>query len=76
LVDEQLKPEYPWQIPINERFPASRLSEAERRRQSCEFVFDFALALLEERCDSELVYNKERDVFCFSDGRFALEGAR
>jgi hypothetical protein len=71
-VDEQKRAEYPWQLPIGERFPASRLSEAERRRQSCEFFYDSELALLEEGCDSELVYDKERDVFRFSDGRFAL----
>ena len=27
---------------------------------------------MEEGCDSELVYDSERDVFRFPDGRFAL----
>jgi hypothetical protein len=71
-VGEQKRTEYPWLITIGERFPASRLSEAERGRRGCAFFYDFELALLEEGCDSELVYDKEQDVFRFSDGRFAL----
>jgi hypothetical protein len=71
-VDEHKWPEYPWQLPIAERFPASRLSEAQRRRRSCEFFYDFELALLEEGLDSELVYDSEEEVFRFPDGRFAL----
>jgi hypothetical protein len=72
-VNEQKRVEYPWQLPIADGFPASGLSEAERRRRSCEFFFDFEMAVLEEEgCDSDLVYDKERDVFRFPDGRFAL----
>ena len=66
------RPEYPWQIPIADLFPASQLSETERRRQECEFFYRFELLLIEEGCDSELVYDEEREVFRFSDGRFAL----
>jgi hypothetical protein len=71
-VDEQDQPEYPWQLPIAERFPASQLSEAQRRRRECGFFYDFELALLEESCDSELIYDREGEVFRFTDGRFAL----
>lgn len=66
------RPEYPWQIPVSERFPGSQLSETERRRQDAQFFYLFELLLMEEGCDSELVYDSERDVFRFPDGRFAL----
>jgi hypothetical protein len=71
-VDEHKWPEYPWQLPVAERFPASHLSEAQRRRRACEFFYDFELALLEEGIDSDLVYDREREVFRFLDGRFVL----
>ena len=71
-MDEHKWPEYPWQLPLAERFPASQLSQAERRRRECEFFYDFELAMLEEGGDSELVYDGEGEVFRFPDGRFAL----
>ena len=63
------KPRYPWQIPIAEGFPASQLSETERRRRECEFFFQFELLLLEEDLGSELVYDAEREVFRFALSR-------
>ena len=71
-MDEKKRPEYPWQIPIADLFPTSQLSETERRRQDAQFFFLFERLLIEEGCDSELVYDEERDVFRFPDGRFAL----
>jgi hypothetical protein len=71
-VDEKKRPEYPWQMPIADLFPASQLSEAERRREGARFFYLFERLLMEEGCDSELVYDEERDVFRFADGRFAL----
>jgi hypothetical protein len=70
--EKRERPRYPWQIPIADLFPASRLSEAERRRQDCEYFYPFELLLMEEGCESELVYGEEQDVFRFADGRFAL----
>jgi hypothetical protein len=70
--EKKEKPEYPWQIPIANLFPASQLSEAERRRQDAQFFYQFELLLIEEGCDSELVYDEEHDVFRFADGSFAL----
>jgi hypothetical protein len=70
--EKKERPQYPWQIPIASRFPASELSETERRRQDAQFFYLFELLLLEEGLGSELVYYEERDVFRFSDGRFAL----
>jgi hypothetical protein len=66
------RPEYPWQIPIASRFPASELSEARRRRQDAQFFYQFELLLIEEGCESELVYGEEHEVFRFPDGQFAL----
>jgi hypothetical protein len=66
------KPEYPWQIPIPDRFPGSRHTEAERRRQDAQFFYLFEQLLIEEGCESELVYDREHDLFRFADGRFAL----
>jgi len=66
------RPEYPWQIPIAGCFPASQLSETERRRQDAQFFYLFERLLIEEGCDSELVYDTEQDVFRFRDGRLAL----
>jgi hypothetical protein len=54
------------------RFPASQLSEAARRRADARFFYLFELLLMEEGCDSELVYDEEHEVFRFADGRFAL----
>jgi hypothetical protein len=70
--EKKERPHYPWQIPIANLFPASQLSEAERRRRECEFFYQFEMVLIEESCDSGLVYDTERDVFRFPDGRFAL----
>jgi hypothetical protein len=67
--EKKEKPEYPWQIPIADRFPASQLSEAMRRRQDAQFFYLFELLLIEEGCDSELVYDEEHEVFRFADGR-------
>jgi hypothetical protein len=39
------KSEYPWQIPIADLFPASKLSEAKRRRQDAQFFYLFELGL-------------------------------
>jgi hypothetical protein len=72
LVDEHKWPEYPWQLPLAKRFPTSQLSETERRQRACKFFYDFELALLEEGGGSELVYDREREMFRFPDGRFAL----
>jgi hypothetical protein len=66
------KPEYPWQIPIGERFPASELSETKRRRQDAQFFYLFERLVIEEGCESELVYDEAHKVFRFADGRFAL----
>ena len=66
------RPQYPWQIPIADLFPASQLSEAARRRADARFFYLFELLLMEEGCDSELVYDEEHEVFRFADGRFAL----
>ena len=71
-MDEQKRANYPWQIPVAERFPASRHSEAQPRRRACEFFYDFELALLEQGCTSQLIYDGEREVFRFADGRFVL----
>jgi hypothetical protein len=70
--EKKEKPEYPWQIPIVDRFPASQLSEAMRRRQDAQFFYLFERLLIEVGCDSELVYDEEHEVFRFADGRFAL----
>jgi len=70
--EKRERPQYPWQIPIADLFHASELSEAKRRRQDAQFFYHFELLLLEEGCDSELVYDEEHDVFRFPDGRFAL----
>jgi hypothetical protein len=70
--EKKEKPEYPWQLPIAGRFPASQLSETERRREDARFFYLFKLLLMEEGCDSELVYDEEYEVFRFADGRFAL----
>jgi hypothetical protein len=66
------RPHYPWQMPIADLFPASQLSESERRRQDAQFFYQFDLLQLEEGLGSELVYDAEREVFRFPDGRFAL----
>jgi hypothetical protein len=71
-VGEKKGPEFPRQIPIADLFPASQLSETERRRQDAQFFYQFELLLLEEGCDSELVYDAEHDVFRFADSQFAL----
>jgi hypothetical protein len=70
--EKKERPHYPWQIPIADLFPASRLSEPMRRRQDAQFFYQFELLLLEEGLGSELVYDSEREVFRFPDGRFAL----
>jgi hypothetical protein len=75
-VGEKNRPHYPWQIPIADLFPASQLSESERRRKDAQFFYHFELLLLEEGLDSELVYDEEHDVFRFPDGRFALSSER
>jgi hypothetical protein len=67
--EKKEKPEYPWQIPIADRFPASQLSEAMRRRQDAQFFYLFERLLIEEGCDSELVYDEDHEVFRFADGR-------
>jgi hypothetical protein len=72
FVGEKERPHYPWQIPIADYFAASRLSESERRRQDAQFFYLFERLLIEEGCESELVYDAEREVFRFPDGRFAL----
>jgi hypothetical protein len=70
--EKKERPQYPWQIPVSERFAASQCSETERRRQDARFFYLFELLLIEEGCDSELVYDEEHEVFRFADGRFAL----
>jgi hypothetical protein len=67
--EKKEKPEYLWQIPIADRFPASQLSEAMRRRQDAPFFYLFERLLIEEGCYSELVYDEEHEVFRFADGR-------
>jgi hypothetical protein len=66
------RPQYPWQILVSDCFPASRLSEIERRRQDAQFFYLFERLLKEEGCDSELLYDEEHEVFRFADGRVAL----
>jgi hypothetical protein len=70
--EKKERPQYPWQIHIADLFPASQLSETQRRRQDAQFFYLFELLLIEEGCDSELVYDREHDLFRFADGRFAL----
>ena len=70
--EKKERPEYPWQIPIAERFPASQLSEPAQRREDAQFFYLFERLLIEEGCDSELVYDREHEVFRFGDGWFAL----
>ena len=72
MAKKKERPHYPGQIPIADLFPASQLSESERRRQDAQFFYQFDLLLLEEGLGSELVYDAEREVFRFPDGRFAL----
>lgn len=43
-----------------------------RRRQDAQFFYLFERLLMEEGCDSELIYDEEHEVFRFPDGRFAL----
>jgi hypothetical protein len=74
--EKKERPEYPWQIPVSDHFPASQLSETERRRQDAQFFYLFELLLIEEGCDSELLYDEEHEVFRFADGRFALSRER
>jgi hypothetical protein len=47
-----------------------------RRRGECEFFYLFERLLIEEGLGSELVYDAEREVFRFGDGRFALSRER
>jgi hypothetical protein len=70
--EKKERPHYPWQIPIADCFPASQRSETQRRRQDAQFFYQFERLLMEEGCDSELVYDEEHEVFRFGDGRFAL----
>ena len=70
--EKKERAQYSWQIPIASRFAASQLSETERRRQDAQFFYLFERLLIEEGCDSELVYDEEHELFRFADGRFTL----
>ncbi len=65
--------EYPWQLGLPPRFPAARLTEAERRRRFCEGMFEFEEAFREGGSPGpDLVYDAEPGLYRFPDGRFAL----
>jgi hypothetical protein len=47
------------------------ISDRERRRRRANALYEFEMALREEGI-SDLVYDEEKDLFRFPDGRFAF----
>ena len=68
------RPEYPWQLELPTWTSRTKLSETERRRRSCEDVFESAEVFSEGGSPDPhgLVYDAEADLYRFPDGGFAF----
>jgi hypothetical protein len=68
------RPEYPWQLELPTGTSRAKLSEAERRRRSCEDMFEIARVFREGGSPDPhgLGVVDEADLYRFPDGGFAF----